>query len=194
VPTKTEKLAEKKARARRLRAAREHMGHATAKDAARMWKFPVNTYPQHENGTRGFVPHAKEYARAYQVPEEWLLYGKNPPPWAVPDMDYMEEERRGGADHFLRPWRIYREVPEDELADRLAVPVDVLRSWEAGALELSTKWLAKIASALETTPGAILDVDPAVIPPDLLDLWLDHAKRQRQVADRITLLKTGTAG
>jgi SOS-response transcriptional repressor LexA len=71
---------------RRLALAREHKGLATAADAAGYLRHKTpTTYQHHENGTRGITRAVKEYAGAFEVAEEWLLYGRNPPKWAATD-------------------------------------------------------------------------------------------------------------
>lgn len=71
---------------RRLMRAREHKGFSTAAEAATYLRHKTaTTYQHHENGNRGITRAVKEYAAAFDVPEEWLLYGRNPPEWAVSD-------------------------------------------------------------------------------------------------------------
>lgn len=86
---KIDKAAQIERQAARLRQAREHAGYEHATDAARQLlkhKTPT-TYQHHENGTRGITRAVKEYANAYGVSEEWLLYGRNPPTWAATEFD-----------------------------------------------------------------------------------------------------------
>lgn len=64
----------------RLREAREGAGFAKAVDAAEAfgWKYP--TYAGHENGSRGFrADTARQYASAFGVSADWLLYGGEKP-------------------------------------------------------------------------------------------------------------------
>lgn len=64
----------------RLRQARENAGFATASEAARRFNWTDSTYRHHENGTREFRrPTAEDYAKAFRVPVEWLLFGKGEP-------------------------------------------------------------------------------------------------------------------
>lgn len=64
--------------AERLRIARERAGHATAADAARAFGWAYPTYAGHENGSRGFSRDtAAQYARAFRVAPEWLLFGSS---------------------------------------------------------------------------------------------------------------------
>lgn len=75
-----------KAQGRRLVAARAAKGLRTAKDGAAFLRLKTpTTYQQHENGTRSLIRSVREYARGFDVSEEWLLYGRNPPDWYVED-------------------------------------------------------------------------------------------------------------
>jgi SOS-response transcriptional repressor LexA len=94
----------------RLRRARIEAGYETAAKAAKAfgWKSPA--YTHHENGTRGVSPDlAKEYARAFRKPVEWLLYGtqsKKPQtldkPLKVPLVGYVAA---GSQTHFFNDMR-----------------------------------------------------------------------------------------
>lgn len=82
----SEKL--KREQGRRLALAREHKGLRSAAEGASYLRHPTpTTYQHHENGTRGITRAVKEYAAAFGVAEEWLLYGRNPPPWAASESD-----------------------------------------------------------------------------------------------------------
>lgn len=65
----------------RLRWARRTAGFATAADAARANGWNLAAYRHHENGTSGFRPdRGAEYARVYDVPVEWLVWGTGSTP------------------------------------------------------------------------------------------------------------------
>jgi phage repressor protein C with HTH and peptisase S24 domain len=71
--------------AERLKAARQAAGFENAADAARRFGWAQSTYFGHENGSRGFrADTASEYARAFKVTQEWLLFGRGGPPEALP--------------------------------------------------------------------------------------------------------------
>lgn len=60
----------------RLRTAREKAGFENATEAAKRFDWRPPTYLAHENGSRGVnVETAKEYARAFRVSADWLLFG-----------------------------------------------------------------------------------------------------------------------
>lgn len=183
-----------KARGRRLIAAREQLKLTTAQAAAAFLKVPYDSYVQHERGERGMSRKVQAYAAKLGVEESWLLWGKSPPEWAQPDLDVTAEERAGGAEHNLRAWRLHARMSVEDLAGRLEVPVDLVRAWEDGSTDLSEKWLRRIAAAFDTTPGSILDVDPASAPPGLLTLWRDTAAQQRETARRLQVLNARAAG
>lgn len=61
----------------RLQQARTAAGFETAADAARRFGWKEVTYRAHENSGRGITRAAKDYAKAFGVTPEWLLYGRN---------------------------------------------------------------------------------------------------------------------
>jgi hypothetical protein len=66
----------------RLKAARDHAEIATMKAACDRYGWPYETYKKHENDERKVDGDmARDYARAYNVPPEWLMWGLNPPDW-----------------------------------------------------------------------------------------------------------------
>lgn len=77
----------KDGRASRLREARQKAGYTTQGAADRLG-YDISVLRAHERGEtqgtgRGFnADQAEDYARAYRVPPEWLLYGRNAPRWA----------------------------------------------------------------------------------------------------------------
>ena len=183
-----------RARGRRLVAAREQLKLPTAQAAAVFLKVPYDSYVQHERGERGMTRKVQAYAAKLGVEDAWLLWGKNAPDWAQPDLDVSPEERAGGADHNLRAWRLHAAMSVEDLAGALEVPVEVVRAWEDGSTDLSEKWLRKIAQVFDATPGSILDVDPASAPPGLLTLWRDTAVQQRETARRLQALNARATG
>lgn len=62
--------------ASRLKAARKHAGHVSAKAAAEAMSIPASTYIQHESGLRPFPERrARLYGEAFGVTAQWLLFG-----------------------------------------------------------------------------------------------------------------------
>jgi transcriptional regulator with XRE-family HTH domain len=104
-----------------------------------------------------------------------------------------QKESNGGPNH-LRAWREYRSLSQEELADKIGTSHQVIGYLERGRTQLSAKWLRKIAPALKTTPGMLLDHDPHELSADVIDIWSRASEREkRQIADIArTLIRTGT--
>lgn len=65
----------------RLRSARQSAGFADGTEAARRFGWTVPTYLSHENGSRGYrADRAADYAKAFKVSPEWLMFGKGDAP------------------------------------------------------------------------------------------------------------------
>src|SRR4051812_17675926 len=89
---------------------------------------------------------------------------------AVCDNATVAEER-----NYLRQWRDKAKLSQEELADRVGTTKSVISLLENEKRPLSAKWLRKLAEALGTTPGRILDVNPDETNADVLDIW-DHIR------------------
>jgi len=106
---------------------------------------------------------------------------------AVCDNATMPGER-----NYLRQWREKAGLSQDELAERVGTTKSVISLLENEKRPLSSKWLRKLAEALGTTPGRILDVDPEETNADILDIW-DHIRvKDRATAIRVLRSLTGT--
>lgn len=104
-----------------------------------------------------------------------------------------ENDSNGGPNH-LRAWREFRKLSQEELADKIGTSHQVIGYLERGRTQLSAKWLRKLAPALDTTPGMLLDHDPEELSADVIDIWTHASEREkRQIADIArTLVRTGT--
>lgn len=101
-----------------------------------------------------------------------------------------------GPNH-LKAWRKHRRMTQQQLADAIAPPTtkQVIQAIESGARGLSDKWLRRLAPALQTTPGFLLDYHPDQIDDDYLREVLEMPpERRRQAAAMLKLLRTGTGG
>lgn len=104
---------------------------------------------------------------------------------------YMADEDR----NYLRAWREYRKMSQDALAEKIGTTKAVISLLENEKRPLSSKWLRKLAEALNTQPGHILDHDPNELPTDVFDIWSRIAKQDREQAARILrTFATGTNG
>ena len=105
------------------------------------------------------------------------------------------QDKNGGPNH-LRAWRVFRKLSQAELAERVGTNANMIGYLETGERGLSAKWLRKLAPALDTTPGLLLDHDPHELGSDILDIWGKAGERQKRQISEIarTLLRDGTNG
>jgi transcriptional regulator with XRE-family HTH domain len=87
--------------------------------------------------------------------------------------------------HFLREWRKFRNMTQQELADAVGTSKTVVSEMERGNLQLSPKWLRRFAPVLKTQPGHILDHDPADLDNDIIDIWSRIPDRDKDQARRV---------
>ena len=73
--------------------------------------------------------------------------------------------------HYLKEWRKFRLMTQDKLADAVETSKSVISDLERGNLQLSPKWLRKLAPVLGTQPGHILDHDPNDLDNDVIEIW-----------------------
>lgn len=94
---------------------------------------------------------------------------------------------REAANH-LRAWRELRRLTQEQLAERVGTAGNVIGLLESGERGLSHKWLLKLAPALGTTPGFLLDHDPNDLDTSFLDAALSVAPENR--AQVLSILET----
>jgi transcriptional regulator with XRE-family HTH domain len=101
------------------------------------------------------------------------------------------EER---APNNLRAWRKFNRMTQQELADQVGTAKSVISDLERGVVQLSDKWLRKLAPVLKTQPGHILDYAPEDLDNDIIDIWSHIDKDDRQQAARVlrSFVRTGT--
>ena len=73
--------------------------------------------------------------------------------------------------HYLTEWRKFRHMTQDTLAEAVDTSKSVISDLERGNLQLSPKWLRKLAPVLGTQPGHILDYDPNELDTDVIEIW-----------------------
>jgi transcriptional regulator with XRE-family HTH domain len=108
----------------------------------------------------------------------------------------MESADKNGGPNYLRAWRLYRELTQEDLAERVGTNANMIQYLETGERGLSAKWLRRLAPALDTTPGMILEHDPRELDADVLDIWVNASERERRQIAEIAkaLVKTGAEG
>lgn len=92
--------------------------------------------------------------------------------------------------NHLRAWRKFRRMTQEELGAAIEPPTtgSVIANLENGDRGLSDKWLRKLAPALGTTPGYLLDHDPEKIDTAFLDVVQKIPEESRDQA--LAVLKT----
>lgn len=83
------------------------------------------------------------------------------------------------AANHLRAWREFRRLTQEQLAERVGTAGNVVGLLESGERGLSHKWLLKLAPALDTTPGFLLDHDPNNLDTSFLDACLSVPEEAR---------------
>lgn len=98
------------------------------------------------------------------------------------------------AANHLRAWREFRRMSQAQLAEKIGTADNVISLLESGQRQLSDKWLRRLAPALGTTPGFLLDHDPEDLSTDIMELWLSvpAERRDQAIAVLRTFVKTGT--
>ena len=106
----------------------------------------------------------------------------------------MTKDDKNGGPNFLRQWREHRGMTQLELANAVDTVPNMIQYLENGSRGLSAKWLRRLADALDTTPGHLLDHDPSELPADILDIWSHISKGDREQAVRVlsAFTRTGT--
>lgn len=96
--------------------------------------------------------------------------------------------------HYLRQWRKKRGMTQEALADALGTTKSQISELERFNLQLSPKWLHRIAPILEVSAGHILDHDPATLDNDIIDIWTRIPERDRANAAKALrgFIRTGT--
>jgi transcriptional regulator with XRE-family HTH domain len=110
---------------------------------------------------------------------------------------YMDvsEDKNGGPNH-LRAWRRFRKMKGADLAKALDITPGMVSELENSRRALSAKWLRRLAPALRTTPGHLLDHDPLKVPTDIAEIWFNATEDQREQIVKLALIvvPTGTNG
>ncbi len=84
--------------------------------------------------------------------------------------------------NFLKAWREHRGLTQVKLAEIIGTTGAVISLLESGDRRLSDKWLRRLAPALGTSLGHLLEHDPAALDTDILDIWADIPEDRREQA------------
>ena len=103
----------------------------------------------------------------------------------------MDENR---PPHYLREWRKHAGLTQEQLAEAIGTSKSQISELERYNLQLSPKWLRRLAPVLKVQPGHILDHDPEDLDTDIIDIWTRIPERDRVQAARVlrSFTRTGT--
>jgi transcriptional regulator with XRE-family HTH domain len=106
----------------------------------------------------------------------------------------MADIDKNGGPNYLKAWRLFRGLTQEQLAALVDTNANMIGYLESGERGLSAKWLRRLAPALDTTPGMLLDHDPRALDADIIDIWAHAgAREKRQISDIAkTIVRTGT--
>lgn len=100
----------------------------------------------------------------------------------------MDDDKNGGPNN-LQAWREFRRLTQVELAEAVGTTAGMISHLESGERGLSSKWLRRLAPALGTSPGFLLDHNPFDLDNDILEIWnrADQAQKKqiRAVAEAL---------
>lgn len=101
----------------------------------------------------------------------------------------VKSDKNGGP-NYLRAWREYREMTQEELAEAVEPPTtgSVISLLEEGERGLSLKWLRRLAPALKTRVGFLADYDPQHLDTRALEMIESLPQDQKEQA--VSILKT----
>lgn len=96
--------------------------------------------------------------------------------------------------HFIKQWRKYKGLTQDQLAERIGVTGGTISQLETGRINYTQSIIERLAEEFRCSPGDILNVDPTV-DRAMWSIWenLDTPARN-QVAEIASTFerKTGT--
>lgn len=99
---------------------------------------------------------------------------------------------KGHPGHYLLQWREFRGMTQEQLAAKVkpATNASVISLLESGGRGLSNKWLGRLAPALGTKKGFILDMNPYEADTSILEIWglipEDEQPRLRNILEQFT--------
>ena len=93
--------------------------------------------------------------------------------------------------HYLREWRIHRAMTQEELAALIGTNASVISLLEDSKRRLSDRWLSRLAPALRTSRGAILDCEPHSIEASIAELCASVSEASKDQV--LAILRTFTA-
>lgn len=95
--------------------------------------------------------------------------------------------------NHLRAWREYRGLTQAQLGDLVDTTDNVISMLESGDRQLSQKWLNRLAPALHTRAGFLLEFAPEDADLSILEAIVEiPANRKSEALRLLSVFKTGT--
>jgi transcriptional regulator with XRE-family HTH domain len=95
--------------------------------------------------------------------------------------------------NHLRAWREYRGLTQAQLAEMVDTTDNVISMLESGDRQLSSKWLNRLAPALRTRAGFLLEFAPEDADLSILEAIVEVPKdRKAEALQILRVFKTGT--
>jgi transcriptional regulator with XRE-family HTH domain len=90
-----------------------------------------------------------------------------------------DNDKNGGVNH-LKAWMKFRKIKGAALAAELGITPGMVSDLANSNRALTAKWLRRIAPALKTTPGLLLDHDPNELDNDIIEIWVNATSDERR--------------
>lgn len=117
------------------------------------------------------------------------------PRWRLSHTVTMNDSDKNAGPNNLEAWRKFRGMTQAALAEAVDTTHNMIGYLESGERALSAKWLRRLAAALDTTPGMLLDHDPKELDADIIDIWASADLRERrQLIDLAKVVVSGKTG
>lgn len=105
-----------------------------------------------------------------------------------------KKQKPGKPNHHLRAWRIFNKMTLEELGEAVGTTKGVISELELSKKGLSHKWLVRLAPALKTRPGWILEYDPETLDHEALEAFMRLSPEKRAQAIKIIAVLDKKAG
>lgn len=90
-----------------------------------------------------------------------------------------DDDKNGGVNH-LKAWMKFRNIKGAALAAAIGITPGMVSDLANSNRALTAKWLRRIAPALNTTPGMLLDHDPNDLDNDIIEIWVNANGEERR--------------
>jgi transcriptional regulator with XRE-family HTH domain len=97
----------------------------------------------------------------------------------------MAREDKNDGRVYLREWREHRGLTLEQLAEKVDASVGQVSMLETGDRGLSARWARKLALALDTAPGNLLDYPPDQSPAKVVNIWSRATPAEREQLEKV---------